>query len=197
MASSPRTITVAVGSTNRAKIAATKSAFEQAFSSTSSAAVVVDVQGFDVASGVPDQPVGDDDTKRGATHRAQRAYEAARASGGLSPTFSVGLEGGISTVAEGADIECFAYMVVYDGSRFGTSRTATFMLPEAVAALVRGGIELGDADASVFNRMNAKQGEGTVGHLTRGAMDRSAYYSHAIVLALIPFQWPELYTRVE
>ena len=184
-------IKIAVGSKNSAKVDATRRAFEQAF-----CGVTIEVDGYDAASGVADQPVGDDETKRGAMNRARRAYEAACGSqGSMPPTYSVGLEGGVTTLAEGETIECFAHMVVYDGARFGASRTATFALPEAVAALVRGGMELGDADAAVFNRMNAKQGEGTVGHLTRGAVDRSAYYSHAILLALIPFFWPEMYEQ--
>ena len=54
-------------------------------------------------------------------------------------------------------------------------------------------MELGVADDTVFKRINSKQGTGTVGHLTQGVMNRSDYYCHAIVLALIPFNWPELF----
>jgi hypothetical protein len=36
--------------------------------------------------------------------------------------------------------------------------------------------------------LNTTQGDGVVGILTRGVIDRAHYYSHALVLALIPFQ---------
>ena len=49
------------------------------------------------------------------------------------------------------------------------------------------GMELGDADDAVFNDTNSKQKGGTVGKLTHGAIDRTAYYVHALHMALIPF----------
>ena len=38
--------------------------------------VVIDVKGFNVPSGVPDQPIGDAETKEGAVTRARRAFHA-------------------------------------------------------------------------------------------------------------------------
>ena len=54
-------------------------------------------------------------------------------------------------------------------------------------ALNEEGHELGVADDMVFGRTNSKQGSGTVGVLTGGRIDRTEYYRHACVLALIPF----------
>lgn len=56
-----------------------------------------------------------------------------------------------------------------------------------------GGMELGDADDAVFGTKNAKQGDGTVGHLTHNVIDRTKYYTSAVILAMIPFHWPDLY----
>ena len=47
-------------------------------------------------------------------------------------------------------------------------------------------VELGTADDIVFKRQNSKQGDGSVGILTHGAVDRAAYYKLAITLATIP-----------
>ena len=77
----------------------------------------------------------------------------------------------------------------------------------------------GDADDVIFKRTNSKQGDGNtsppllpgllvlslivldctallagvVGLLTKGALDRTQYYVHAIILALVPFINPGLY----
>lgn len=56
------------------------------------------------------------------------------------------------------------------------------------------GMELGHADDLLFKRTNSKQGAGSVGLFTHGAIDRTSYYSHAVVLAFAPFLWPDLYT---
>ena len=111
--------------------------------------------------------------------------------GDASPSFAVGLEGGIQTVDD--VMECFAWMAIYDGSKLGFARTASFPLPRRIKELVDGGIELGAADDIVFGRTNSKQGNGAVGLLTNGVIDRASYYEHAIILAMIPFHWPDLY----
>jgi len=77
---------------------------------------------------------------------------------------------------------------------WGMSRTASFPLPRAIARLVlEEGVELGDADDRVFGRVGSKLGGGTVGFLTEGRIGRSAYYVHALELALVPFLWPEYF----
>ena len=55
-------------------------------------------------------------------------------------------------------------------------------------------MELGNADDKVFSTVNSKQKGGTVGKLTRGVIDRAQYYESAVILAMIPFIWPSLYT---
>mmetsp|Transcript_33257 Transcript_33257/g.72564 ORF Transcript_33257/g.72564 Transcript_33257/m.72564 type:complete len:119 (+) Transcript_33257:158-514(+) len=99
----------------------------------------------------------------------------------------VAIEGGVRWDDE-EELECFAWVVVKSGSEGAESkaRSASFVLPKEVANLVRGGMELGDADDQFFNRVNSGQGSGTVGRLTHGLIDRSQYYSHAVTLALIP-----------
>lgn len=45
----------------------------------------------------------------------------------------------------------------------------------------------------VFGKVNSKQGQGTVGQLTNGLIDRTLFYEHAVVLALAPFMHPDVY----
>jgi non-canonical (house-cleaning) NTP pyrophosphatase len=71
--------------------------------------------------------------------------------------------------------------------RVSFSRSASFVLPPPVAALVRGGNELGAADDAYFGRVNGKQHDGTVGMLTRGVVTRTVYYVQPLILALLPW----------
>lgn len=132
--------------------------------------------------------------------RAKNAYDthmASRDDPSQAPVFAVGLEGGVKYTpsAEAADrqLECFAWCAVYDGVSYGTSRSSSFNLPKAISDLVDSGMELGDADDSVFGSTNAKQAGGTIGHLTKGLISRTDYYSPMVTLAFVPFQWPEFY----
>ncbi len=172
--------TIVVASTNPVKIQAALDGFQQMFPAES-----FTVEGVAVASGVSDQPMTDAETLQGAINRVKAARRAAP-----QAAYWIGLEGGVEDRA--GELETFAWIVVTDGIRSGKSRTATFFLPEETARLVRQGIELGDADDQVFGRANSKQQNGSVGLLTRDVIDRAAFYSQAVILALIPFRNPAL-----
>lgn len=172
--------TIAVASDNPVKIQAALLGFQRMFP-----AAQFEVVGVAVDSGVSAQPMTDAETLAGARQRAanvrQRVPDA---------DYWVGIEGGVDT-QDGA-LEAFAWVVVLGRERSGHSRTATFTLPEEVAALVRAGVELGLADDQVFGRSDSKRQDGSVGLLTGGVIDRTAYYAHAVVLALVPFRQPDL-----
>ena len=188
---------VAIGSTNATKIRAVTEAFAAAFPSRA-----LSFTTHAVPSGVSAQPMGDEETRLGALNRASAAAAAAAAiaaDGGAAAApqhqpvdYAVGLEGGCGDDLDGA-LVCFAWMAVVPcgaaaaGSRESTARTATLRLPVAVADLVRAGVELGDADDRVFGRVGSKHKDGAVGLLTKGLIDRAAYYKHALILALAPF----------
>ncbi|MEW5847685.1 MAG: inosine/xanthosine triphosphatase [Myxococcota bacterium] len=173
--------TVVVASTNPVKIRATELGFQRMFPGQ-----VCQVVGVSVPSGVSDQPMDDEETLRGAHNRANHA-RAARP----DATWWVGLEGGVDEKA--GELEAFAWIVVLRGDQVARSRTATFTLPPQVASLVRAGVELAHADDQVFGRQNSKHTNGAVGLLTGDVIDRTAYYEHAVVLALIPFRNAELF----
>ena len=78
--------------------------------------------------------------------------------------------------------------------KWGISKTASFPLPSKISHLIlHQNMELGHADDQVFQRVNSKHGSGTVGILTKYLINRSDYYDHALILALISFIWPEHY----
>lgn len=77
---------------------------------------------------------------------------------------------------------------------WGYAKTGLFLLPPALCELViHQNMELGHADDVVFQRVNSKHGSGTVGVLTKGEIDRTEYYVHALKLALIPWIRPQMY----
>jgi inosine/xanthosine triphosphatase len=173
--------TVIVASTNPVKIQATRNGFERMYPLEH-----FRVTGISVPSGVSDQPMSDEETFQGAMNRAMGAAEQI-----ADADYWVGIEGGLESLESG-EMQGFAWIVVRGQGRMGKSRTATFILPQEVAQLVREGKELGDADDLVFKRTNSKQANGSVGILTDDVMDRTDYYEHALILALIPFKNPSL-----
>jgi len=144
-------------------------------------------QGISVPSGVADQPMSQEETLHGAVQRAKNAQEASP-----EADFWVGIEGGVAT--ENQEMEVFAWIYVLSkAGKSGKSRTANFYLPPQIQKLVAQGIELGTADDMVFKQENSKQQGGSVGILTDGNIDRTAYYQTSMILALIPFLKESLY----
>ena len=142
-----------------------------------------EVVGVEVASGVAAQPVGDEETIRGAVNRAR----AALAAGPAEAELGVGLEGGVGEM--GGALYCCAWCAVVDrAGRTGLASTGRCELPPRVAALIlRDGMELGEANDLVFGRVNSKHGEGAVGILTDGRIDRAAFYAPAVTMAMARF----------
>ena len=172
---------VIVGSNNPVKIEAVKRAFSKAFPGAS-----LEVTGCDADSGVSVQPMNDESTVRGASNRAAHCRS-------IYPEadYWIGLEGGCQFNDD--NLEAFAWMVILSENKKGKARTASFVLPKEVAALVKNGLELGEADDIVFQQNDSKQKNGAVGILTNNLIDRTSYYEQALILALIPFINSSLY----
>jgi inosine/xanthosine triphosphatase len=172
--------TILVASTNPVKINAARSGFQRMFPDATFTA-----SGIAVPSGVSDQPMTSVETLHGAFNRARSAQQS-----GQSADYYVGIEGGCEDVD--GDLLCFAWAVVIGKMRSGKGQTATFVLPQEVAQLVRQGVELGEADDRVFGRSNSKHGSGAIGLLSGDVVDRFEYYVHAMIMALVPFKNPHL-----
>lgn len=172
---------IVIASKNPVKIDAVKQGFEKIFPDER-----FEFAGISVSSGVKDQPFDNEETLKGAINRADNAFAEMK-----TADYFVGIEGGIEPVGE--EMEAFAWVVVRSENKYGKSRTGTFFLPKEVVKLIKEGMELGEADDIVFKRNNSKQQNGAVGILTGNAIDRTKYYSEAVILALIPFKNADLY----
>lgn len=164
---------IAVGSRNPVKVAAVTAVVRQWHASAR-------IEAIAVPSGVPDQPLGDDETRRGALARARAARAAADADIG------VGLEGGVVDEAPTGMRTCaWAAIALRDGREF-TGGSLAMPLPPAVAALIRQGMELGHAMDAVTGAHNTKHGAGAVGILTSGMIDRQQAYETLVTYAFSP-----------
>ena len=183
---------VLIASKNPVKINATKKAFEDVFTDH------FEFEGVSADSLVSDQPMSNDETLKGATNRLQNIQH-------LEADYLVSIEGGVDLLDN--NYEAFAWIVISDKNKIGKAKTATFPLPLKISNLIKEGYELGDADDMVFKRSNSKQKNGAVGILTDNLINRTDYYTHAIILALIPFtntldnflsaRYPKIYKTIK
>lgn len=165
---------VAVGSTNPVKVAAVRAVLARC-------APTATVTGVAVASGVADQPWGDDETRRGAEARARAALAATGAE------LAVGLEGGVVREPGGSVRSCAWAVAVGADGRTGTGGSLAMPLPPAVVARLEAGEELGPAMDALVGTTGTKHGAGAVGHLTAGLVDRQAAYEVLVAYALVPW----------
>ena len=167
---------IAVASFNPVKLGAVESAFKIQFPDSE-----LEIIPVKVASEVSDQPMSDDETRRGARNRVRNARKQVP-----EADYWVGLEGGLDTYD--GKLMASAWMAVGDNAgTISEARTPTLPLPPEVQKLVKEGLELGDANDRVFAEVNSKQTGGAFGLLTEGLYTRESIYSQAVILALIPF----------
>ena len=160
---------VAVGSENPVKVAATERALPEAVT-----------EPIDVESGVPEQPRGRDQTIAGARNRAEAALAATDA------VLGVGIEGGVARV-EGTDGRfLIMWAAVTDGERCGVGGGPSLRLPEAVAARVEAGAELGPVMDDLLDTDGVAEREGAAGVLTGERIDRESALVHAVASAAGP-----------
>jgi inosine/xanthosine triphosphatase len=182
-----------VGSRNEPKLAAVRSAFADY-------APAALIEGSDVESGVPEQPVGIEEIIGGARNRAVAARDGAHCD------LAVGIEDGLvalpaAAAAVGCDHVNVGCAVITDGTRFAAGFSSAFAYPPEVAALALREREpigdlfdrlwrerRGDADTSASGRS-----VGNVGKLTAGVLTRAEYGRHAVLCALVAFLNPDLY----
>lgn len=177
-------VIVAVGSQNPVKIAATRQAFGCLWPDQP-----VNVVGVAVVSGVAAQPMSDAESVAGARRRAHLARQA------LDADFGAGLEGGLQET-DGWWFDCGWVVVTDRAGREGIGATLKMAVPPRLLALIRRGMELGEAIDEVFGTQNAKQAQGHFGLMTNNAVTRTEAYTHGVISALARFTHGELFDNV-
>ncbi|HDL8052753.1 TPA: inosine/xanthosine triphosphatase [Yersinia enterocolitica] len=169
---------VVAATTNPAKIKAISLAFDDVYGPGQ-----YRIEGINVDSGVPLQPIGSAETRTGARQRVRNARQ-------MRPEadFWVGVEAGIE------DNMTFAWIVIEHLQWRGESRSASLMLPDIILQGIRQGRELGDEMADLTGISNVKHKGGAIGIFTDGKLTRTSVYHQALLLALVPFN-NEIYQR--
>lgn len=179
-------IRVAVGSANNVKVEAVRHELQRI------ADLSFEVQGFDVGSGVPEQPKGDE-TMQGAANRAERAGKR-----WVGCDYAVGVEAGLVKMpgTEGW-VEAQA-CVVRDRNGLETHGWGpAFHYPEWVARRAARGEMVSDILGPIANDKALGSTTGAIGWLTEGRMDRVALSRIAITMAFVPRFRRHLYTMAE
>ncbi len=183
-------MTIFVGSTNPVKL----NAVIQAASETWPEVVV---KGYEVASGIPEQPIGDDQTRQGAQARAHLALDhglaaapdptqpsvSAPASQSNGQYLGVGLEGGV--VDYSGELWSTVWVAVADRDHnVFTANGARFRVPDVVAQRIRRGEEMGPVIAAIVSEADVRRKQGMIGVITNGFVDRTEEYAGIAKMAL-------------
>lgn len=160
---------IIVGSANHVKVEAVRTVMQKIFGE-------VRVTGIEVSSGVPDQPF-EEQTRQGAINRAKAALG--------DHDFAVGIEAGVFEKEDG--LYDYQYCAVLDRSgRITVGTGSGFMYPPAVADLARKGMTIGDAMKACFDQNNIGKGQGAIGFLSKGLLDRKGLTEQSVTAAMIP-----------
>lgn len=167
---------IAIGSTNPTKTRAVENVLRLLYPD-------LEIVQLEVPTGISAQPVGDEETRRGALNRARAVLELTDAEWGF------GLEGGVIETEFGVMTNAWCVIVARDG-RIGVGGSANMLLPDVVAERVlKDGRELGEAMDEYANTQDVKRGQGAIGILTGGLINRQGAYEYLVKLALARMMW--------
>ena len=177
---------IAVGTTNPGKIAAVHRARIDYPLWTEA-----DIQGYAVSSGVADQPIGLEETIRGARQRAAAAYREGAAD------YGIGLESGIFPVpyTKSGYMDTTA-CAIYDGQHYHLGLSTCFEYPPAITKRV---LEQGQnvTEAAVAEHWTTDphlgNAHGMIGELTNQRIIREDYTYSAIQMAMIHLEHEKFY----
>ena len=131
-----------------------------------------EVVGVSASSGVSDQPLSLEETKRGAVNRIMNTKET-------DADYIISVESGLTS--EFDSYYSFTFAAVSNGNKtkYGFGTSTKFVVPDFVTKKVIGkGMTLGEA----FHNE-----EGLIAALTNGIKTRTMLVSEAVITALIPF----------
>lgn len=168
---------IVVGSKNPAKVEAVREILQD-YPHLKDA----EVEGIEVASGVPEQPRSIEEMTQGAVNRARAAFGDCE--------YSIGLESGIMKIphTKSGYLEgCVA--VIFDGTDHHLGLSSGFESPdtEIVRLVIEEGYDFATAAnmTGITNDPAIGKNQGVIGILTKGRLDRKAYTKEALRTALI------------
>lgn len=173
-----------VGSTNPVKRNAVRQATESHWPKA-------ELHCFDVASKVPEQPMTDAQTRRGARNRAKAAFkqglaqlpQSERARAKLT-TLGFGLEGGVFKKSNG-ELWSTVWVAVSDHTgNYWEANGARFQVPPQIAKPIIEGGEMGPVLSEMYYGANIRQTNGAIGVVTNNYVTRTEEYGAICKLAV-------------
>lgn len=176
---------IIVGSKNPNKVDAVKDVFIDRYPTES-----IEVKMKDVSSEIAEQPLSLDITIAGAINRAKNSFEDGY-------DLSIGIEGGLIPVPQSHSgyMQCEA-CVLYDGTHIYLGLSGAFNIPsDIIKSILEEGMNLSDAFRHHGYTKNnyVGYGEGAIGVLSKGMMDRKKFTEHAIYMALVHYISKEVF----
>lgn len=175
-----RPLRVAIGSANPVKVEAVKACIDRFFDE-----VTYHHRGAD--SQVAEQPVGVDETAKGALNRARAVLQG-------EVDLGIGIEAGLIASPleeEWLDVQ---YCVIVDRSgRVTLGHGAGFSYPPAVLRAVEQGETVGQIMARLSGIPDIGARKGAIGYLSLEALDRQGLTEQAVLAAIIPRLRQSLY----
>ena len=188
------TCRIAVGSTRRPKLQAVQEA-TASFAARLAPLAPLEIQGYEVESGVSHTPSSREELMQGARQRAEALHKML-ADSGDGADYCVGLEGGLDVAVESGMrrvfLESWAY--VTDGVRGHFGCSGSIELPETLAEEVLSrGTELSEAIDRYAGAVGIRDGQGAWGVLTENLVSRQESFRLAVVAAFAPFYNMKMY----
>lgn len=166
-----------LGSENQAKLRAVSRIVEQHLAGS-------DISSVSVQSGVSAQPMSDLETRQGAINRSMAVCSL------HEEAYGIGLEGGVRMIEDTMYLCNWGALTTPNGKTF-TAAGAQIPLPEALAAEIKKGIELGDAVDQYFKKRDISMSEGAMGMLTAQAVPRDVLFEHIMQLLIGQFLYDQ------
>jgi len=185
---------IAVGSTRRPKLQAVQEA-TSSFAAKLSPQAPLEIQGYEVESGVSHTPSSREELMQGARQRAEALHKML-ADSSERADFCVGLEGGLDVAIENGTrrvfLESWAY--VTDGVRGHFGCSCSIEIPELLAEEVLSrGTELSIAIDRYAGAVGIRDGQGAWGVLSDNLVTRQESFRLAVVAAFAPFYNVRMY----
>jgi inosine/xanthosine triphosphatase len=185
---------IAVGSTRRPKLQAVQEA-AGSFGGKLSPDAPLEIQGYEVESGVSHTPSSRQELMQGARQRAEAVHKML-ADSGERAEYYVGLEGGLDVAVENGArrvfLESWAY--VTDGVRGHFGCSGSIEIPELLAEEVLSrGTELSIAIDRYAGAVGIRDGQGAWGVLSDNLVSRQQSFRLAVVAAFAPFYNMKMY----
>lgn len=174
---------VVVGSENPVKIAAVKAVFLKAWPK----AIII---GVSVSSKVSSQPIGFNETIRGAINRAKAALKTKK-----QADFGVGLEGGVRKLGKYGVIEIPWCCIISKSGKMGIGSGPGLILPKKVGEEILNGGEFGPILDRITGINDVRSKMGGFGIFTNGLIDRKMAYEVMIASALAKFVGEKYYEK--